>query len=846
MLTLTIFFISLLHLLLPTAATFAYNATGIILLDCGAPSNSSSSDGRNWDADVNSRYSSFNDQNSSIPSKASNTNPSSVPTVPCLSALIIKSKFTYSFPVSPGPKFLRLYFYPAKYDNFDMTASFFNVTANSYTLLKNFSAYRYLTKEDYLIKEFIVTVWDNEMLNVTFIPPPDSFAFINGIEIVPMPSSLYLNGTDIPWLIAGIQRSFTLDNKTALETLYRLNVGGGRIENVDDTGMYRTWSQDADYLLVSNWTSPILNKSQPLHFDNIPAYTAPEEVYTTARMMGRNGSLNWKSNMTWKFPVDGGFSYLVRLHFCELLTKVTGPNQHVFDIFINNQTVETYFDVFRESGGNRFPMYREYIIMADKGIQERGLWLALHPVNSVMVDAFLNGLEIFKLNQSHGNLAGPNPDRNFRPTPPDSQKRLFKSPKSKVTSTILPIVGAIFGGLALFSLLLSLFVFQRRRKLKDTSKLFTTKTTPSLPSDLCRHFSITQIKAATQDFNDQFLIGIGGFGNVYKGILDGETTTVAIKRLKSSSMQGAHEFQTEIAMLSKLRHMHLVSLIGYCDDHGEMILVYEYMPRGTLQDHLYRTENPPLSWKQRLEICIGAARGLHYLHRETKDRIIHRDVKSSNILLDENYVAKVSDFGLSKLGPTSASQTHVSTQVKGSIGYLDPEYYLRQHLTEKSDVYSFGVVLFEVLCARPPVIPGLSKEKVSLAHWARLCYLKGTLDEIVDPYLTDQIAPMALQKFGEVAEKCVRDKGIERPTMSDIVWALEFTLQLQETVDKKMNGSDVTTTDDEFFSGLTEDVAKSQQSMSGTTSCSISVSELSSKTNILEKDTSKLIFGDEN
>ncbi|GLT31643.1 hypothetical protein SLA2020_063660 [Shorea laevis] len=676
MLTLTIFFISLLHLLLPTAATFAYNATGIILLDCGALSNYSSLDGRNWDADISSRYSSFNDQNSSIPSKVSNPDPS-VPTVPCHSALIIKSKFTYSFPVSPGPKFLRLYFYPVKYDNFDMTASFFNVTANSYTLLKNFSAYRHLTKEAYLIKEFVVTVWDIEMLNVTFIPSPNSSAFINGIEIVPMPSSLYLRGTKIPSLIAGIHQSFPLDNTTALETLYRLNVGGSRIENAKDTGMHRTWSQDADYLLESNWTSPLLNKSRGLYY-NIPAYTAPEEVYTTARMMGNNGSLNLKSNMTWKFSVDGEFYYLIRLHFCELLRNVTGPNQHVFQIFINNQTVETYFDVFHESGGNGFPMYREYIIMADNGIQERGLWLALHPVNSVMVDAFLNGLEIFKLNQSDGNLAGPNPDRNFRPTPPDSHKRLFKSPKSKVTSTILPIIGAIFGGLALFSLLLSYFVFQRRRKLKDTSKLSTTKTTPSLPSDLCRHFSITQIKAATQDFNDQFLIGIGGFGNVYKGIINGETTTVAIKRLKSSSMQGAHEFHTEIAMLSKLRHMHLVSLIGYCDDHGEMILVYEYMSRGTLQDHLYRTENPPLSWKQRLEICIGAARGLHYLHRETKDRIIHRDVESSNILLDENYVAKVSDFGLSKLGPTSASQTHVSTQVKGSLGYLDPKYYLQQ------------------------------------------------------------------------------------------------------------------------------------------------------------------------
>ncbi|GLT63440.1 hypothetical protein SLA2020_360050 [Shorea laevis] len=809
MLTLVIFFISLLHLLLPTTTTApAYNATDIILLDCGSSSNTTSVDGRNWYADTRSIYSSFNDPNSSF-SLGTSHQDTSVPTVPYLSALIIKSKFTYSFHVSPGPKFLRLYFYPEKYSTFDVTTSFFSVTANSYTLLKNFSAHMHLTtNEDFLIKEFVVPVRDDEILNVTFIPSSNSYAFINGIEIVSMPSGLYLSGREIPLVAGVVGKSFSLDNTTtSLETLYRLNVGGNRIENVKDTGMYRTWGQDEDYLVGSYWTTPLLNKSKPLQFTaSTPAYTAPEEVYTTSRMMSNDWSLNLKANMTWKFSVDAEFSHLVRLHFCELLNKVTGSDQHVFDIFINNQTAQKYIDVFSMSGGNGFPMYIDYIVMPDNGMQGKDLWLALHPLTLLYVDAFLNGLEIFKLNQSDGNLAGPNPDPISSAAPPIWHQRLLESPKTKITSTILPIIGAILGGFALFSLLPSFFVFQRRRKLKNRSKLSTMKTSSSLPSDICCHFSIAEIKAATQDFDDTLLIGSGGFGNVYRGIMKGGTTTAAIKRLNPSSRQGAHEFRTEIALLSKLRHMHLVSLIGYCDDQGEMILVYDYMARGTLRDHLDNTKNLPLSWKRRLEICIGAARGLQYLHREAEEVIIHRDVKSSNILLDENYVAKVSDFGLSKLGPTSTCETHVSTVVKGSFGYIDPEYYRLQRLTEKSDVYSFGVVLFEVLCGKPPVFETLSEEKVGLVRWARSCCQKGSLDEIVDPYLAGQIAPMALQKFGKVAENCVRERGNERPTVRDIVWALEFTLQLQETEGENTNDSDAIITDE----GSSQNTVKSQ------------------------------------
>ncbi|XP_068304433.1 receptor-like protein kinase FERONIA [Pyrus communis] len=330
---------------------------------------------------------------------------------------------------------------------------------------------------------------------------------------------------------------------------------------------------------------------------------------------------------------------------------------------------------------------------------------------------------------------------------------------------------------------LGFLVFGRRRKVKGTA----SDGSSSLPTHLCRYFSLAEIKAATQNFSQSFIVGVGGFGHVYKGHIDGRATPVAIKRLKPESSQGAHEFKTEIELLSQLRHRHLVSLIGYCTDKNEMILVYDYMARGTLADHLYHTDNPPLSWGQRLQICIGAARGLRYLHSDAQGTIIHRDVKSTNILLDEKWVAKVSDFGLSKMGTTTMSKTHISTAVKGSFGYLDPEYYRRQQLTVKSDVYSFGVVLCEVLCARPAVVHAVETRQMNLAEWTKSCHRDGELDQIIDPNMKGKIETECLNKYVEIAMSCIDDSGMERPSMNDVVRGLEFALQQHQNCGERNN-----------------------------------------------------------
>ncbi|KAG5560778.1 hypothetical protein RHGRI_003954 [Rhododendron griersonianum] len=277
---------------------------------------------------------------------------------------------------------------------------------------------------------------------------------------------------------------------------------------------------------------------------------------------------------------------------------------------------------------------------------------------------------------------------------------------------------------------------------------------------------------------EESFIGTGGFGKVYKAIIDdGATTSVAaIKRSNPESNQGVEEFWTEVKLLSKLRHTNLVSLISYCNEYREMVLVYEYIARGTLAYHLYKTSRSYLTWERRLNICRDAALGLDYLHNGTKHGIIHRDVKSTNILLDENWVAKVSDFGISKRIP-SYTTTHVTTNVKGTFGYFDPDYFLTKRLTKKSDVYAFGVVLLEVLCGRPPIDTRLEEEQISLIHWAQMYINKGNIDRIIDPSLNGETTPHSLKYFAELANKCLYTKPKERPTMAEVVQSLDIALE---------------------------------------------------------------------
>ncbi|WMV17312.1 hypothetical protein MTR67_010697 [Solanum verrucosum] len=763
------------------------------LLSCGAPSGTTyESDGRQWYTDTD--YPNLLPSNFLTISSTATVSDTSVTRVPYMNARIFQSPFTYTLLVSPGTKFLRLHFYPSSYLDITKSESFFSVTANHIILLSNFSAFDATTNSSKAFrKEFVINVSGTQNLSVTFSPVPNSYAFVNGIEIVSVPTNLYIHG-DVK--LAGHTNPYNINNSTALETLYRLNVGGNSVASTEDTGMYRVWDSDDAFVVGYGYQTPNFDVNIT-YTSETPTYSAPTIVYTTSRTMA-----NYSPGLDWEFPLNSGFYYLFRLHFCEIQPEVQKINDRSFSISIGNQKAEREADVIQWSGGWRIPVYKDYVVHVRKQDGEQNVTLDLSPnPYSAHQNAILNGLEIFKLNDSNGNLF-----EGLIESPPNNNNK-----KRISWHIIVAIIVGVTSGIAVFSVLG--FLISRRRQYRGKDSGTSVPKSSSLPSDLCRHFLIAEIKNATDNFDEKFVIGYGGFGNVYKGYLDNGTITVAVKRSNPSSNQGVREFQTEIEMLSsKLRHRHLVSLIGYCDDENELILVYDYMANGTLRDHLYNTRNAPLPWKKRLDICIGAAKGLYYLHSGTKHMIIHRDVKSTNILLDDKWVAKVSDFGLSKVGSVGGTDTtHVSTAVKGSFGYVDPEYYKRQRLTVKSDVYSFGVVLFEVLCGRPAINPNLPSGQVNLAEWACRSCKKRELEEIIDPNLKGQITPECLRKFAELAYHCLRKEGVQRPSMGDVVKTLEFALQVQEGADHEVEGSSFpliingdAMNEDEIFSDLSE------------------------------------------
>ncbi|KAL9155534.1 hypothetical protein ABFS82_09G009200 [Erythranthe guttata] len=655
-----------------------------------------------------------------------------------------------------------------------MLNDLFDVEAGPFTLLRNFSAS--LTANalgvNSFVKEFCLDVEENEQLVIVFSSSSSeslgTYAFINGIEIISVPPSLsYFHKGDFGVQVIGKSLVY-VDNNIALEIIDRVNV---KHDSVLSSG-----SGHDIILLMSGGTKRKASKT---------------------------------NNITWKISVGVGFKYLVRLHFSELgfkIAKIGGVN---FTLRINEMIIDINIDMVREKDDEHsiLSWFRDYMVMM-KGHKEDGkrdLVICLQSDDEFM-DGHgpVKGFEIMKLSNPDNSLASPNPVPSSHESSYRTRQNLHKvlGGRNMVATAAITLLVAVN------------IILYISRQIWESRGIEEKENMPSARANqLCRRFSLDELQLATEDFSESHLIGRGGFGRVYKGLIDNGRKTVAIKRQKLESHQGAREFLTEIETLTELRHVNLVSLIGYCNEHGEMILVYEYMACGTLADHLYKMSRKgknrlSLTWKQRLTICIGAGRGLDYLH--TGNSLIHRDVKASNILLDENFVAKVSDFGLAKYSSTSKlQQSHVSTKVKGTFGYFDPNYFSTGKLTMKSDTYAFGVMLLEVLSGRPAVDPRAAEDERILTKWAREKISDGNADQIIASNLRGEISENSLKAFVGVAESCLHDEPRKRLTMAQVVIQLEFALEQQEISKSPVPDGITSDVDDSHVSDVKTDLSVS-------------------------------------
>ncbi|KAK1550243.1 hypothetical protein Q3G72_016034 [Acer saccharum] len=294
-------------------------------------------------------------------------------------------------------------------------------------------------------------------------------------------------------------------------------------------------------------------------------------------------------------------------------------------------------------------------------------------------------------------------------------------------------------------------------------------------------FSYEELARATDGFSEANLLGQGGFGFVHRGVLP-NGKEVAVKQLKAGSGQGEREFQAEVEIISRVHHKHLVSLVGYCIAGVQRMLVYEFVPNNTMEFHLHGKDRPTMDWPTRLKIALGSAKGLAYLHEDCHPKIIHRDIKAANILLDFKFEAKVADFGLAKI--SSDVNTHVSTRVMGTFGYLAPEYAASGKLTDKSDVFSFGVMLLELITGRRPVDSTHTYMEDSLVDWARpqlnRALEDGNFDGLIDSKLQNNYNHNEMARMVACAAACVRHSARRRPRMSQIVRALEGDVSLSD------------------------------------------------------------------
>ncbi|KAG8085009.1 hypothetical protein GUJ93_ZPchr0010g7405 [Zizania palustris] len=488
----------------------------------------------------------------------------------------------------------------------------------------------------------------------------------------------------------------------------------------------------------------------PQQFQNV----VDSKLFESARMS--SSSLRY-----YGLGLENG-NYTVLLQFAEFAYPDTQTWQslgrRVFDIYIQGALKEKNFDIRMLAGGKSFvTVHRSYTAAVVKNMLEIHLFWAGKGTSGVPQPGYYGPM-----------ISALSVTPNFTPT--------VRNGVPKRRSKAGAIAGISIGAsvLGLTSLIgMCILVNKRRAMAKQREELYNLVGRPDV-------FSSAELKLATDNFNSQNLLGEGGYGPVYKGKLHDERV-IAVKQLSHSSKQGKSQFVTEVTTISAVQHRNLVKLLGFCIDSNTPLLVYEYLENGSLDRALFGASSLNLHWAMRFDIILGIARGLTYLHEESSVRIVHRDIKASNVLLDSDLTPKISDFGLAKL--YDEKQTHVSTKIAGTFGYLAPEYAMRGRLTEKADVFAFGVVVLETVAGRSNTDNSLDKSKIHLFEWAWDLYEKEQALRIVDPRLEEFNEDEAF-RFIRVALLCTQGSPHQRPAMSKVVAMLTGEAEVPEEVTK--------------------------------------------------------------
>ncbi|EEC84403.1 hypothetical protein OsI_30981 [Oryza sativa Indica Group] len=456
-------------------------------------------------------------------------------------------------------------------------------------------------------------------------------------------------------------------------------------------------------------------------------------------------------------------SYTVKLHFAEIVftndSTYCSLGKRRFNVFIQGRMVLEDFDIEQSAGGAAKAVIKTFTANVTNHTLEIHFYWAGRGTTGIPKRGYYGPL-ISAIS------VVPNFEVPLAVEPPQigGSKKLSRISKAfLVAMPILAMCAALFVGIYWIK-------WRRKNSMHKDLRAFDLQT---------GSFTLRQIKVATRNFDAANKIGEGGFGSVYKGLLS-DGTIIAVKQLSSRSKQGNREFVNEIGMISALQHPNLVKLYGCCTEGNQLLLVYEYMENNCLARALFGTVEQyrlSLDWPTRRKICLGIARGLAYLHEESAIRIVHRDIKASNILLDKDLSAKISDFGLAKLNDDD--HTHISTRIAGTIGYMAPEYAMRGYLTDKADVYSFGVVALEIVSGKSNTSYRPKEDFVYLLDWACVLHERGNLLELVDPELGSDYSTEEALLMLNVALLCTNAAPTLRPKMTKVLSLLEGHTPLQ-------------------------------------------------------------------